>query len=55
MIDDSVRNLSQQIANLPINSKPMIIKQLSKKYEIQSSEKKDAIALKPLSLNMEEK
>ena len=52
MIDESVQNLCQQINYLPINSKPIIIKQLSKKYEIQSSENKNAIALKPLSLNL---
>lgn len=40
---------------MAIGEKPMVIKGLSKKYEIESSENKDYIALKPLSLYMEEK
>jgi hypothetical protein len=41
---------------MPIALKPMIIKDLSKKYESESSsENKDYIALKPLTLYMEEK
>lgn len=40
---------------MAIGEKPMVIKGLSKKYEILSSENKDYIALKPLSLYMEDK
>lgn len=47
--------LNEQVDKMHIEEKPMVIKGLSKKYEILSSENKDYIALKPLSLFMEEK
>ncbi len=38
-----------------VAAKPMIIKDLSKKYQTISSENKDYVALKPLTLYIEDK